>query len=134
MRKLILAIIAACALVIFLWFFFGYPKYQDMRLRKKLFTRSDYPQIAAACVKLANSVTNDGTPLLPSDPVVPPILRSLKPREIMYYSNYVRLDFGGEGRYTYDVQQSDTNPKLWTLDIGSPEQFGSQSLTTITNN
>jgi hypothetical protein len=124
-----------CVVGIGLWLFFGYPKYHDLRLRHKLFARSDYPQIAAACVKLALSNTNERTNWQPSDPIVPPILRSLSPRNISGYSNrFVQVEFGGMGRYSYTVRQSDTDPKQWTLDIHSPEQFGYQSLTTITNN
>ena len=133
MRKLILKIIVAW--VIFLLFFLGYPYYHDMRLKKRLFNRSDYPQIAAACVKLANTVTTEeGLHPAPSDPSIPPLLRSLSPQYIRCRSNYVLLGFGGMGRYTYTVLQSTNDPKVWTLDINSPEQFGNRPLTIITNN
>jgi hypothetical protein len=133
-KKLISAIVAAWVIIIGVGLFFGYPKYQDIRQRKMLFERSDYPQIATACVKLALSVTNESTGWQSSDPAIPPILRSLSPREIIGYSNCVIMEFGGMGRYSYTVLRSESDPRQWTLDINSPEQYINQRLTTITNN
>ena len=94
--------------------------------------RSDIPQIAAACVTLAHAATNDLDLLGPSDPRVPSILRSLSPHYLGAHTNFVVLEFhGGFDHYGYQVQQSDTNPKVWTIYFYTEQ--GRKALTTITN-
>ena len=82
---------------------------------RALQSRSDFPQIASACIVLTRTVTN-GTLIYPTDPIVPPLLRSLSPRYISADSNSVTMEFhGGFDHYGYRVRQSDTNPALWTI-------------------
>ena len=86
----------------------------SVRMRA-LQSRTDYPQIASACVTLARSLTNHSL-IKPSDPRVPPLLRSLSPQYIAADSNSVRMEFhGGFDHYGYRVEQSDTNAKQWTI-------------------
>ena len=94
--------------------------------------RSDYPQIAAACVSLARSMTNDSALLKPSNPVVPTALRSLSPRYISAYTNCITLEFhGGIDHYGYKVRQSETDSRVWTIYYYTEQ--GQRLLTTITN-
>jgi hypothetical protein len=82
---------------------------------RALQSRSDYPQIATACVTLARSVTNHSR-IKPSDPRVPPLLRALSPRYITADSNSVTMEFhGGFNHYGYRVEQSDGNANLWRI-------------------
>src|SRR3954471_17109368 len=83
--------------------------------RRALQNRSDYPQIALACVSLARSMTNDS--LVPiSDPRVPSLLKSLSPRYIAAGSNYVTMEFhGGFDHYGYKVRKSETDPRQWAI-------------------
>ena len=82
---------------------------------RALQSRTDYPQIASACVTLARSVTNHSL-IKPSDPRVPTLLRSLSPRYLTADSNSVRLEFhGGFDHYGYRVEQSDTNARQWSI-------------------
>ena len=99
--------------------------------RRALQSRSDYPQIGAACVTLARAITNDSGIIWPSDPVMPPLLRSLSPKYINASSNRVTIEFhGGFDHYGYRVRQSDTNPALWTFSWYTEQ--GERLLTTIT--
>ena len=83
--------------------------------QRSLQSRSDYPQIAAASVSLARGVTNESV-IWPTNPIVPQLLRSLSPRYISASSNRVTLEFhGGFDHYGYDVRQSETNERLWTI-------------------
>jgi len=100
--------------------------------KRALQARTDYPQIAAACVSLARSITNASVLLKPSDPVVPAALRLLSPRYISAHTNFITLEFhGGFDHYGYRVQQSETNPRLWTISYYTEQ--GQAMLTTITN-
>src|SRR5215469_12126506 len=71
-----------------------YDVYRCIQQRKDLQSRTDYPQIAMACVTLAHAITND-VPMSwrPSDPFVPAILRSLSPAFIDGYTNSINLEF-----------------------------------------
>lgn len=113
---------------------FAYDGFKSARQKKALLHRSDYPQIAAACVTLAHAITNDeGMGWRSSDPFVPALLRSLSPRDIGGYSNYISLEFhGGIDHYGYNAMQSKTDPRVWSLyyySEGGPTIF----LTMITN-
>jgi hypothetical protein len=100
--------------------------------RRVLQSRSDYPQIAAACVTLARASTNESALIKPTDPIVPPILRSLSPRYISASSNHVTMEFhGGFDHYGYRVRQSDTNLKQWTISYYTEQ--GERLLTTISH-
>jgi len=97
---------------------------------RTLQSRTDYPQIATACVSLARGMTNENTLIKPTDPSVPGLLRSLSPRYISASSNYVTMEFhGGFDHYGYRVRQSDTNPALWTISWYTEK--GERVLTTI---
>jgi hypothetical protein len=90
--------------------------FQSARQKQALQNRSDYSQIATACIAMARSATNETPFIKPTDPVVPPSLRSLPWRYITANSNYVTMEFhGGFDHYGYRVQQSDTNSSLWTI-------------------
>jgi hypothetical protein len=109
-----------------------YDGFRSASQQRALQARTDYPQIAAACVSLARSITNDSVLLKPSDPVVPAALRSLSPRYISAYSNFITLEFhGGFDHYGYRVQQSDADARLWTIYYYTEQ--GQRLLTTITN-
>ncbi len=100
--------------------------------RRALQSRSDYPQIAAACVTLTRAITNESALIKPTDPVVPAILRSLSPRYMSASSNHVTLEFhGGFDHYGYRVRQSDSNPKQWTISYYTEQ--GERLLTTISH-
>jgi len=106
--------------------------FRSARQQRALQARSDYPQIAAACVSLARTITNDSTLIEPSDPVVPAALRALSPRYISAYTNSITLEFhGGFDHYGFRVEQADTDPKLWTISYYTEQ--GQRLLTTITN-
>jgi hypothetical protein len=93
-------------------------------------SRSDFPQIATACVTIARSVTNQTPFIKPTDPIVPPFLRSLPWSYITANSNYVTMEFhGGFDHYGYRVRQSDTNSALWTFSWYT--ENGERLLTTI---
>ena len=84
--------------------------------QRALKNRSDFPQIAGACVTLARANTNHTGFIYPDNPVVPPLLRSLAPKYITANSNSVRMEFhGGFDHYGFRVRQSETNAKLWTI-------------------
>src|SRR5262245_29082107 len=94
---------------------FLYPTLKSRGQIRALKSRSDYPQIATACVTLARSVTNYSR-IKPSDPRVPALLRSLSPRYITAGSNSVTMEFhGGFNNYGYRVEQSDDNANLWRM-------------------
>lgn len=106
--------------------------FRSARQQRALQARTDYPQIAAACVSLARSITNDPVLLKPSDPAVPASLRSLSPRYISASTNFVTLEFhGGFEHYGYRVRQSDADARLWTIHYYTED--GQKLLTTITN-
>jgi hypothetical protein len=94
-----------------------YDVFRSTNQKRALQGRSDYPQIAAACVTLARSLTaDDGTTIEVADPRVPATLRSLAPCYIFANKKQVSLPFhGGFDHYGYVVRQSDTNPKQWTI-------------------
>jgi hypothetical protein len=84
--------------------------------RRALQNRNDFDQIANACVTLARSLTNEVAFIKPSDPIVPPLLRSLSPRYMNASPNGVTMEFhGGFDHYGYRVRQSATNPLEWTI-------------------
>lgn len=106
--------------------------FRSVRHQRALQARSDYPQIAAACVSLARSITNDSALIWPSDPIVPATLRSLSPKYINAETNSITLEFhGGFDHYGFRVDQSDTDPKLWTIYYYTEQS--QKLLTTITN-
>ena len=99
---------------------------------RELQNRSDYPQIAAACVTLARGITNGTLLFEPTDPKVPMLLRSLSPRYIGASPNQVTLEFaGGFDHYGYRVRQSATNSREWAISYYTEQ--GSKLLATITN-
>ena len=110
----------------FTWYDVLHSDYQKRRLQ----SRSDYAQIAAACASLPRSIT--GWSVEPSDPRVPPIVRSLSPRYILLRSNAVTLEFHGTvDHYGYRVEQSELDTNLWTISYYAEHE--TKSLTTITN-
>ena len=112
---------------------FVYLGFKSAGQRRALQNRSDFPQIALACVSLARSFTNDFTLVPVSDPRIPLTLRSLSPRSIHGATNFVNLEFhGGFDHYGYRLRQSETNSRLWTLSYYT--EHGERPLTTITNN
>ena len=126
---IIIAILVAGVLVLISPFV--YLGLKSSSQRRALQSRSDFSQIATACVALARSTTNHTPFIKPIDPGVPPLLRSLAPRYITADSNRVTMEFhGGFDHYGYRVRQSDTNPALWTISWYT-EQI-ERLLTTIT--
>lgn len=110
-----------------------YDGFRSTSQKRALQTRTDYPQIAAACVTLARATTNESVLLYPSQPIVPPLLRSLAPKYISAHTNFITLEFhGGFDHYGYRVRQSDTEPSQWTISFYTED--GEHLLTTITNN
>ncbi len=104
--------------------------FQSSRQKQALQSRSDYPQIAAAAVTLAFAITNDSNVIWPTDPRVPPLLRSLSPRYISASSNHVTMEFhGGFDHYGYRIRQSNTNLAVWTISWYTEK--GERLLTTI---
>lgn len=98
--------------------------------QRTLQSRTDYPQIAAACVSLARSTADWSVE--PSDPRVPRTIRSLSPRYIGVRSNSVTLEFHGTyAHYGYRVQQSEINSNLWTISYYT--EHVTKALATITN-
>jgi hypothetical protein len=99
---------------------------------RALQSRSDYTQIASACITLARAVTNPAPVIKPHDSLVPPLLQSLSPRYIIAESNDVTVEFhGGFNHYGYRVRQSDTNAALWTISWYT--EHGERLLTTISH-
>jgi hypothetical protein len=116
MAKVALIIIAVLVAGVLLFVSpFMYLGLKSSSKMRALQSRSDFPQIASACIILTRAFTND-TLIYPTDPIVPPLLRSLSPRYISADSNSVTMEFhGGFDHYGYRVRQSDTNPALWTI-------------------
>ncbi len=109
-----------------------YDGFRSAGQKRALQARTDYPQIAAACVSLARAITNDAVLLKPTDAIVPEALRLLSPRYISANTSLITLEFhGGFDHYGYRVQQADTDAKLWTIYYYTEE--GRRLLTTITN-
>ena len=103
---------------------------QSARQKQSLQSRTDFSQIASACVTLARTVTNDTAFIKPADPIVPALLRSLSPRSIKAATNSVTMEFhGGFDHYGYRIRQSDTNRAFWTISWYTEE--GERLLTTI---
>ncbi len=99
--------------------------------QRALKNRTDFPQIAGACVALARANTNTGF-IYPNNPVVPPLLRALAPQYITARSNCVTMEFhGGFDHYGYRVRQSETNSNLWTISWYTEQ--GERLLKTIQN-
>jgi hypothetical protein len=110
---------------------FVYQAFRSSGQQRALQNRSDYPQIAAACVTLSRAVTNDGL-IYPSDPIVPPLLRSLSFQYIAADSNHITMEFhGGFDHYGYHVRQSATDPKQWTISYYTEKS--EKPLTTISH-
>lgn len=132
MGKVALIIIGVLAVgVLVLLSPFVYPALKGANQMRALQSRSDYSQIATACVAIARSVTNQTPFIKPTNPIVPPFLRSLPWRYITANSNHVTMEFhGGFDHYGYRVRQSDTNPALWTISWYTEQ--GERLLTTIT--
>jgi hypothetical protein len=127
---IIMSVLIVCVLLLVSPFV--YLGLKDRKQMRALQSRSDYSQIASACVTLAHAVTNQ-TPLIwPSNPIVPPLVRSLSPRYVTAYSNLVTMEFhGGFDHYGYRVRQSDTNSTLWTISWYTEK--GERLLTTISH-
>jgi len=124
---IIAVLVAGVLLLISPFVYLGLKSSSQMRA---LQSRSDFPQIATACVALARSTTNHTPFIQPTDAIVPPLLRSLSPRYITADSNRVTMEFhGGFDHYGYRVRQSDTNPALWTISWYTEK--GERLLTTI---
>ena len=135
-------LIVACLVVVMalLWNFspmplfvaIPYDVFRSAHQKRKLQSRQDYPEIAARCVMLARSVTDNGISIDVTDQRVPETLRSLGPRSIFASSNQVTLEFHGAfDHYGYRVRQSDKNPKEWSI-FWYTEQ-GERLLTTISH-
>jgi hypothetical protein len=91
---------------------FVYDGFRSSSQRRALQRRSDYSQIATACV--------------------PTLIRSLSPRYISASSNHVTMEFhGGFDHYGYRVRQSDTNATQWTISWYTEQ--GERLLTTISH-
>jgi hypothetical protein len=109
---------------------FIYLGIKSARQIRALQNRSDYSQIALACVALAQSATNDMPFIKPTDLCMPALLRSLAPRYINATSNRVTVEFhGGFDHYGYQVRQSETNAAFWTISWYT--ERGERLLTTI---
>src|SRR5262245_20238577 len=122
-------LVAGVLLLISPFVYLGLKSSSQMRA---LQSRTDYPQIAAACATLARTITNDTGIIWPTDPVVPPLLRSLSPQYISASSNHVTMEFhGGFDHYGYRVRQSDTNSTRWTIFWYTEK--GERLLTTISH-
>lgn len=110
---------------------FVYDAIQSANQKRELQSRSDYPQIAAACVMLAHALTNSAL-IYPSDPQVPGLLQTLAPRHIFASTNFVELEFhGGFDHYGFSVKQSATNPKEWAISFYTEDTR--KLLTTISH-
>ena len=131
MSKIVLIIVSVLVVGLLLLLSpFVYFGMKSSSQRRALQNRSDYPQIAAACVTMARSITNDSDIIWPNDPVVPPLLRSLSPKYISASSNRVTMEFhGGFDHYGYRVRQSWANPAFWNLSWYTED--GERLLTTI---
>jgi hypothetical protein len=111
---------------------FVYDGFRSSSQRRALQRRSDYSQIATACVAIARTITNDSSLIKPTDPIVPTLIRSLSPRYISASSNHVTMEFhGGFDHYGYRVRQSDTNATQWTISWYTEQ--GERLLTTISH-
>ena len=99
---------------------------------KALQSRSDYPQIAAASISLARSVTNQfDIPV--TDSRVPALLKELAPRYIMISEGLVTMEFhGGFDHYGYRVQRSKADSNQWTISFYT--ENGEKPLAQVTGN
>jgi hypothetical protein len=112
---------------------FVYDGFRSASQRRSLQNRSDYPQIATACITLARAITNNSTLISVTDPRIPALLQSLSPRHISASTNHVTMEFhGGFDHYGYRVRQTDIDPKQWAIFYYT--EHGEKLLTTITNN
>jgi hypothetical protein len=130
MTKVILIVVSVliAGFVLLFWPFL-YDGFHSAAQIRALQHRSDFSQIAAACVTLARAASNDLAVLQPSDPRVPPVIRLLSPSYICAGTNSVGLEFhGGFDHYGYQVRQSDTNPKEWTLSFYTEQEFVAKHL------
>lgn len=133
--KIVLFVFAALALgaMILVGLFVApivYDAFRSANQRRALQNRSDFPQIATACIALARATNSEI--IWPTNPVVPPLLRSLTPRYISASSNLVNMEFhGGFDHYGYRVRQSDTNAREWTISWYT--EGGQWSLITISH-
>jgi hypothetical protein len=135
-KKVVIAIIVAVVLVIAaLILGVASPILLDVirssSQERKLQARSDFPQIAAACVALTTTVTNGSFLIHPTNnEAVPALLRSLSPNYISVRDNVVTLEFhGGFDHYGYRVQPVGTNQ--WTISYYT--ERSEKPLVTITN-
>jgi hypothetical protein len=95
---------------------FMYLGVKSRQQQQALQNRSDFQEIARVGVKLAQSITNGGVVIRPTDARMPPFLQSISPRYVSVYSNHVIMEFhGGIAHYGYRIRQSDTNPVLWSI-------------------
>lgn len=109
-----------------------YDGFHSAHQQRSLQRRSDYQQIAAACVLLARAKTNASAMVKPSDPMVPAVLSQLAPRYIGAYSNLVTLEFhGGFDHYGYRVEQSEEDARIWRISYYTEKER--RVLATITN-
>jgi len=105
--------------------------FHSRRQMQALQSRSDYPQIAAACIRIVHSVTNQEEIAL-SDARVSETIRALRPSYILAESNYLTMEFhGGFDHYGFRLEQSATNSERWTLLYYTEES--EKPLTTISD-
>ena len=98
--------------------------------RKSLQSRSDFPEIAAACVSLAGKLSSENEEVSVTDPRIPPLLKTLSPNSIFGSSHRLGLEFhGGFDHYGYTVRQSESDVTRWTLYFYTEQ--GMTELTTI---
>ena len=128
--KIVLAVIGVLALgALLLLSPFVYDGFRSAKQKRWLQSRTDFAEVAEACVTVARSMTNDALVDV-YDPRVPELLRSLGPRYIVASTNFIKLEFhGGFDHYGYSVRQSNSNPKKW--DIYYYTEDGPKLLTTI---
>ncbi len=135
-KKVVKALVAvACAVILvilacispILW-----DGFRSFGQQRKLQARSDYPQIAAACVAMTSTVTNGSFLIYPTNnPAVPALLRSLSPHYITVRDGFINLEFhGGFDHYGYCVRPAGSDQ--WTIFYYTEE--GERPLATITNN
>ena len=124
----------------FIWFvppmsFFARIPYDVIRSaiqRKSLQSRSDFPEIAAACVSLAGKFPSEYEEASGTDQRVPPLLKTLSPNSIFGSSQRLGLEFhGGFDHYGYTIRQSESDVTRWTLYFYTEQ--GMKELATITH-
>ena len=124
--------IAGVGIGLILWFVSPFIRdgFHTRRQMQELQSRNDYPQLAATCLRIVHSVTNEEEIPL-SDSRVSDAIRSLSPFYILTESNYLNMEFhGGFVHYGYRLQQSSTNTRCWNFSYYTEDR--EKLLTTIT--